>query len=54
MAIGVPGCPELAACTASMANVRIVLILVSSIGVAVAILLSIVIFVFLDAKKYFR
>src|ERR1700740_692568 len=30
IAIGVPGCPELAACTASMERVRIVLILVRS------------------------
>src|ERR1700740_1439429 len=29
-AIGVPGCPELAACTASMERVRIVLMLVRS------------------------
>src|ERR1700761_7529135 len=31
IAIGVPGCPELAACTASMASVRIVLMHVRSI-----------------------
>ena len=32
MAIGVPGCPELAAWTASMARVRIVLMQVASSG----------------------
>src|SRR5436189_6458302 len=31
-AIGVPGCPEFAACTASMDKVRMVLIVNSSIG----------------------
>jgi hypothetical protein len=31
-AMGVPGWPELAACTASIASVRIVLMLVNSIG----------------------
>jgi hypothetical protein len=34
MAMGVPGCPELAACTASMESVRIVLMQSISIGVA--------------------
>ena len=32
--MGVPGCPELAACTASMESVRIVLMQSISIGVA--------------------